>query len=482
MTDVVVVGLGPAGIVATTVLANAGYSVTAIASTGTTHGRCPIVSPAPTVRRHCDEVAVPADHPQQGADAVGGSKLLAAPQSYRLDPWTLRARSSSLARYGAASLPPDTAMIDWPVSAGELEEYYRRVERAMDVTVRPTAGWTRRMFSAADKLGWAPFTAPAAASVDCSELLDRARTHAGNRVEILTGAAALGVDTDSSGSVSGIQYLRDGAVHRLSTQAVVLAASVVSNVRLLLLSGLTARGQVGRYFMAHNCFVANGVFPGQDLARDTAGAATATAISSFENDNFDHTGLAFLGGSILQSAMTGLRTDGWRAAVAAGLPNSISGTTPAADWVRKHQHSIGTVWAQPDQLPRFENRIDLDPTHVDAIGRPVPRLTLDLAEDDHRRAAFLSTHMQTWLRTAGASATWATPIVAQPLGTHLYGGTRMGVDPATSVVDQFGNCHDVPGLIVVGSSTFPGTGGRGPVQTIEALAWRSAERLAEDLR
>jgi gluconate 2-dehydrogenase alpha chain len=34
----------------------------------------------------------------------------------------------------------------------------------------------------------------------------------------------------------------------------------------------------------------------------------------------------------------------------------------------------------------------------------------------------------------------------------------------------------------VGSSTFPSTGGRGPVETIEALAWRAAWRLADDLR
>ncbi|MDI9913984.1 GMC oxidoreductase [Rhodococcus sp. IEGM 1379] len=480
VTDVVVVGLGPAGIVATSVLATAGYSVTAIQTATANSDRCPVASPSSTIRRRAWQRAVPAPYPQQGADAVGGSKLLAAPQSYRLDPWNLRARSSTLTRYGASALPADADLADWPFPAGELDEYHQRVERAMNVGVRPTATWTRRMATTADKLGWNSFTAPAAASTDCSSLLDRAR--AVGHVDLLADAAVLGIETDSSGAVSGVRYVRDGEVCQLSAPAVVLAASVVSNARLLLLSGITARGQVGRYFMAHNCFVANGWFPGTDLGRDAAGPATATAVTSFEGDEFDHTGLGFLGGSILQAAMTGPRTDGWRAAVAATLPDELSVPDRATGWIREQQHSIGTVWAQPDQLPRAENRIDLDPTYVDALGRPVPRLTLDLAEDDHSRAAFLGDRMQEWLRAAGAHTTWVTPLVPQPLGTHLYGGTRMGLDPNASVVDGYGRCHDVPGLVVVGSSTFPGTGGRGPVQTIEALAWRSAERLTEDLR
>ncbi|MGE4426632.1 MAG: GMC oxidoreductase, partial [Solirubrobacteraceae bacterium] len=153
----------------------------------------------------------------------------------------------------------------------------------------------------------------------------------------------------------------------------------------------------------------------------------------------------------------------------------------ARAWVDAHAASIGTVWAQPEQLPRTAHRIDLDPRRRDGLGRPVVRITHGLAADDRRRAAFLAGRMGEWLTAAGAARVWTAEPVAQPLGTHLYGGTRMGDDPATSVVDGHGVAHGAPGLVVLGSSTFPSTGGRGPTQTIEALAWRAAERLAERL-
>lgn len=109
------------------------------------------------------------------------------------------------------------------------------------------------------------------------------------------------------------------------------------------------------------------------------------------------------------------------------------------------------------------------------------RITFDLADDDRSRWSFLGARMTEWLRAAGATSTWAAPLEAQPLGTHLYGGVRMGTHPGSSVVDSFGRAHDTPGLVALGSSTFPSTGGRGPVQTVEALAWRSAERIVADL-
>jgi gluconate 2-dehydrogenase alpha chain len=58
----------------------------------------------------------------------------------------------------------------------------------------------------------------------------------------------------------------------------------------------------------------------------------------------------------------------------------------------------------------------------------------------------------------------------------------MGHDPASSVVDGHGAVHDAPGLFVAGASTFPTTAGRGPTATIEALAWRTADRITAELQ
>ncbi|HXG97455.1 MAG TPA: GMC family oxidoreductase, partial [Gemmatimonadales bacterium] len=63
-------------------------------------------------------------------------------------------------------------------------------------------------------------------------------------------------------------------------------------------------------------------------------------------------------------------------------------------------------------------------------------------------------------------------------GPHLLGTCRMGNDPKTSVVDRDHRTHDVPNLFLVDGSSFV-TSGRGqPTMTIQALAFRAGEHIA----
>ncbi|WP_345801667.1 GMC oxidoreductase [Microbacterium sp. AZCO] len=473
MADVVIVGLGPAGIVAARVLADAGYTVTAVQPKPAPGERAPMAAPAPTLRTHADQRAVPQRTPPAGRDGVGGSKLLAAPQAYRLDDWSFRARTATLARGGV--IPQGVDLVDWPIGPDDLAPWYDLIESATGVAPRPPTSWTDRMTIAAGALGWRPRAAPAAAAKDSSFLLR------GRDIEVVD-ATATALVQGSTGAIAGVEIVdADGSARTIACGAAVVAASVIPTVRLLLLSGLTAGGRVGRWFMAHNAFVVHGDFPGIDLGRRSAGPASAVAVAEFEGEGMGARH-GVVGGSILQAAMTGPWSDDRLRDVAEGLRPEITRGRDAAAWVRTHHSSIGTVWAQPDQLPRAGNAIDLDLSHRDATGRPVARLTFALADDDVRRADVLAGHAAEWLLAAGARGTWRPPLRPQPLGTHLYGGARMGRDPATSVVDGFGRFHGVPGLVVVGSSTFPTTGGRGPVETIEALSWRAASHLADALR
>jgi len=61
---------------------------------------------------------------------------------------------------------------------------------------------------------------------------------------------------------------------------------------------------------------------------------------------------------------------------------------------------------------------------------------------------------------------------------HPLGSCRMGVDPATSVVDTSYESHDVPGLYVVDGSVVPTSIAVNPQLTIMALASRAGEVLA----
>ena len=55
----------------------------------------------------------------------------------------------------------------------------------------------------------------------------------------------------------------------------------------------------------------------------------------------------------------------------------------------------------------------------------------------------------------------------------------MGNDPGTSVINADHRAHDVPNLFLVNGSSFV-TSGRGqPTMTIQALAFRAADRITQ---
>jgi choline dehydrogenase-like flavoprotein len=56
---------------------------------------------------------------------------------------------------------------------------------------------------------------------------------------------------------------------------------------------------------------------------------------------------------------------------------------------------------------------------------------------------------------------------------------RMGNDPGTSVCDRDGEAHEVERLFVGDSSIIPGVGGANPTLTAQALATRTADRIAD---
>ncbi len=87
--------------------------------------------------------------------------------------------------------------------------------------------------------------------------------------------------------------------------------------------------------------------------------------------------------------------------------------------------------------------------------------------------------MEEWYREVGA-----IDVVRGGLGrtmgtsTHAYGGTRMGDNPETNVVNRFGLSHEVPNLGILGASVMGTSGAHNPTLTAQALAWRTAEHLA----
>jgi choline dehydrogenase-like flavoprotein len=63
--------------------------------------------------------------------------------------------------------------------------------------------------------------------------------------------------------------------------------------------------------------------------------------------------------------------------------------------------------------------------------------------------------------------------------SHQHGTTRMGDDPATSVLDRWCRAHEVDNLFMVDGGPFPTATGANPTLTIMVNAWRVAEHIAE---
>jgi gluconate 2-dehydrogenase alpha chain len=472
-------------------------------------------------------------HPMM--NGVGGTTLHYWAQSWRLSPWDFKVVSETTRRYGASRVPKGSTVEDWPFGLEELEPYYDKVERAIGVSgqagnvkgvidprgnifegareqpypMPPLRGteFTELMGGAARRLGWHPFPGPAAVNSEVYQnrsaclyhgFCNRGGCHVSAKnstavttipraeqtgnLGVVTEAHVTRIDVDGEGRASGVQYLKDGETYVQPAAVVLLAGYTYENTRLLLLSTSPAfrrglannRGQVGRHYFTHN--QAGGVlalFP-HKLNRWYGLPAQGVAIDDFADDNFDHAGLDFVGGGNLwvysdrqPISAANMQTFGraprwgsrWKAFVMENADRSVNS------------------YLQKTTLPYEVNYLDLHPTVKDPVGDPVVRITADYQDNEKRVAAFIQDKMERWFLEAGAIATIKQSFGTMGVSTHAYGGTRMGDNAETNVVDRWGFCHEVPNLGVLGASVMGTSGARNPTLTAQALAWRTAERL-----
>jgi gluconate 2-dehydrogenase alpha chain len=475
-------------------------------------------------------------HPMM--NGVGGTTLHYWAQSWRLNPWDFRVVSDTRRRYGNARLPAGSTVEDWPFGLDELEPYYDKVEyaigvsgqagnikgvldrrgnvfegpRAREYPMPPLRGteFTDSMAAAARRLGWQPFPGPAAINTElyqnrsaclyhgfCSRggchvsaknstaVSTIPRAQATGHLDVVTEAHVTRIDVDSDGRAAGVQYLKNGETYIQPAAAVLLACYTYENARLLLLStsdrypnGLANnRGQVGKHYMSHNQGAGVlALFP-HKLNRWYGLPAQGVGVDEWADDNFDHGELDFIGGGNLW-----VYSD-QRPIAAASMPTFGRAPRWGSEWkafVKTNADRWVNSYLQKTTLPYADNYLDLHPTVKDPLGFPVCRVTADHRDNEKRIAAFVQDKMEQWFREAGAIEILRLPVGTMGVTTHAYGGTRMGDDPATNVVDRFGFAHEVANLGVLGASVMGTSGARNPTLTAQALAWRTAEHLASN--
>src|SRR5687767_7530346 len=134
-----------------------------------------------------------------------------------------------------------------------------------------------------------------------------------------------------------------------------------------------------------------------------------------------------------------------------------------------------------EQSPIAESRVTLSDA-LDPLGMPRVALDWRIATDDDVRMRKALVILARELGAADIARAWipgdASRFVwRQSPGGHHMGTTRMGADPAVSVVNADCRTHQVQNLYIAGSSVFPTGGEANPTLTIVALAHRLADTL-----
>jgi choline dehydrogenase-like flavoprotein len=414
------------------------------------------------------------------------------------------------------------SLADWPITYADLEPYYTKVEWEIGVSgqagaspfdpprskpypvpplpIKSTGALLER---GARKMGWHPFPAPIAilsqnyrnraGCVHCGyceqygcEVGAKSSTLATvipeaeltGRCEIRPESYVYEIRTNAAGRVTGVAYFDARKSENFQkARAVIVCANGAETPRLLLMSkssqfphGLAnSSGLVGRHLMFNSYALAYAEYE-HPLNEYKSQVVTRVVHDFYELDP----NLGFCGGGGLDMrfdmhpivySLFGLPPDAprWGAAYKAQIQQNFTRTAE--------------VFCHATSLPVETNSISLDPDLKDEWGLPATRVTYKDHPDDLKTCQYLLDRALELLDATPALRKWSYPVSEQEFAVHLLGTCGMGNDPKTSVINSDHRAHDVPNLFLCDGSSLV-TSGRGqPTMTIQALAFRAADRI-----
>ncbi len=434
--DIVVVGAGPAGILAYEQLNAAGFDVMLIDAGPAGRPGAP-APPSPAAvwgYRTSDGAAV--DWPR--VHAVGGRTLGWGGFCHRFPPVVFQEGGWP---YGAPALRSAYAAAErWlGVAEGLVSPTHRAAARRLGLPVLPLRGartgqqvWTARHASGAR----AAVTGQVATMLACD------------------GRRATGLHLASAGN----------GMDHVSARSFVLAAGAIETTRILLASGLgTTAPRLGRGLVHHPTATAMLVEPLVVAPAPAPPLLQGALIPRFVNLDAASR-RPYEGGFSIE--ITGPRPlHALDPAIARGL-----GMTPAE--ARRLQLTVinGIGEARPDE-GRF---VCLSTNETDALGRCLPILNLAVSPQEERLAAEMTACC---MALADAMAGPDAELVLPPTcvqGRRLFheaGTCAMGVS-AGSVCDPWGRLRALDNVWVADASVFPSAGDRHPTLTLLAHVMR----------
>jgi choline dehydrogenase-like flavoprotein len=527
--DVLVIGSGMGGAVASRVLAEAGLRVVCLEQGGWTRPETrPHAEPdwewrrltsfhtSPNIRARAEDYPVDThDELTLMWNAVGGSTGVFTATWPRFRPSDFRKGTE----HGCQP--------DWPFSYEDLAPWFDQHDidcgvsgMLGDPAIPPRgqfqtpplrhAGVAEAAAAGFDRLGWHWWPMPCAIISEpydnrpaCNlcggcqsgcprgSLADASVTHWPKAIaagaELRTNARVARIETDEQGRASGAVYIdrMTKTQHFQAADVVILAANGVGTPRLLLNSassrfpdGLAnSSGMVGRHLMHHGLAL---VEIWTDRPLETHKGNTSAALISEEFAETD-VSRGFINGFTMHV----VRMNG--ASYQAHGAHSANVAPWGAEhhrWFRSHFDHGFAVLLVGDDLPLPENRVTLSDTLVDSDGLPAPKIDYTLHPNDVRMMEF---SIERALDLA--KAVDAVDVKVQrysvpgrgysPPAWHLLGTCRLGSDPRDSVVNQWGQSWDVPNLYLMDGSELPTGGAVNPTSTIGTVVLRASSHLRD---
>jgi choline dehydrogenase-like flavoprotein len=469
-------------------------------------------SPSPNVRHRSADYPVNETWSEISPlmfNAVGGSTILWAAHFPRFTPGDFRARSE------------DGVGEDWPICYETLEPYYTINDRMMGVSglagdpsypyhepplpPLPLGKAGNTLARGFEKLGWHWWPSDSAilsreyegraACINLGPCLSgcaqgaKASTDitywpAAQRkgVELRTGCRVREITVRADGMADGVLYYdADGQLQEQKAELVVVACNGIGTPRLLLNSksaqhpdGLAnSSGLVGRNLMFHPYAAITGIFEERLNGRRGPVGCSLWSHEFYETD--------LSRGFVRGYSFEAIRGFGPAQTALWGM---VHGVVPWGEghhdaFARMYDHTA-TLVAITEDLPEEVNTVTLDPELTDADGIPAPKITYRLSDNSRRMLAHGVERAKEALTAAGAVETIAMPLL-RDAGWHLMGTARMGRDPKKSVVNEWGQAHDVKNLFIVDGSIFVTAGGVNPTSTIQALALYIADGIKKNV-
>ncbi|TVY01960.1 GMC family oxidoreductase [Cohnella terricola] len=474
-------------------------------------------------------------------DGLGGAGVHWNGQYYRFLPYDFEIHSKTIERYGKNKIPKEMSIRDWGITYDELESYFVKYEQMSGISgpselpdnigkmsipyatppMKMSPGM--KLFTdASSKLGYHPYIIPSAnlsqdytnpdgierASCQYCGYCERFGCEYGakadpvvtvlpvaqksGKFELRTHANVTGILHDGK-KATGVKYVNTltGQESVQPADIVILAGYVFTNVRLLLLSKLgkpydptTDTGAVGRnYAYQVNGASSVAVYEDREFNLAMGAGALGSSLDDFNGDNFDHSDLKFIHGANIRFTQTGLRPIQYQP-VLAGTPKW------GKDFKQATIHNANRILAVSGQGASMPNRyhyLDLDPEYKDSLGLPLIRMTFDFLDQDRELVKFIAQKTKEIADQMGATKTEIHDTIRQynivPYqSTHNTGGTIMGSDPNTSVVNNYLQMWDAENVFICGASNFCHNSGYNPTATVGALAYRAAEGIEKYMK